>query len=140
MSKSVFGGFEVLGGVAKLAAVLGLAASGLIGCHASGASCPEARMPVRGEHAVVEVQGQGRVLGGEIACAADGGRCEATFDDLWATPLAAEASPGWRFAGWTRRSSGASLGGIAPSQPTIVYTARFEAVAAESDGRDLAAR
>lgn len=140
MRKSVFGGFAALGGVARLAAVLGLAASGLVGCHARGASCPEARMPVRGEHALFQVQGQGRVLGGDIACAPDGGRCEATFDDLWATPLAAEAAPGWRFAGWTRRSSGASLGGVAQSQPTTVYTARFEAVGAESDGRDVAAR
>lgn len=140
MSKSVFGGFAVLGGVARVAAVVGLAASGLVGCHASGASCPEARMPVRGEHAVVEIEGKGRVLGGEIACAADGGRCEATFDDLWATPLAAEAAPGWRFAGWTRRSSGASLGGVASSEATTVYTARFEAVGAEGAGRDVAAR
>lgn len=125
MTKARFSGAR---GVAQVAVALALAALGLTGCHAGGAAAPETRLPVRGEHAVVEVEGSGRVVGGDITCAAEGGRCEATFDDLWATPLAAEAAPGWRFAGWSRKTVGGALGTAPADRPTTIYTARFESV------------
>lgn len=117
-----------------------LAGLGLAGCQAGGAASPAARLPVQGEHAIVAVEGGGRVVGGAIACAPDGGRCEATFDDLWATPLAAEAAPGWRFAGWSRRTVGAALGTAPAERPTTIYTARFESTAAGEGARDVASR
>lgn len=106
-------------------ALLGIALlAGGVGCGASATVSP--RLSVLQEHAAVQIDGEGKVEGGGIACGPNGvGRCEGNFEDLWATQLVAQPADGWRFAGW-QRSAKQALAPSASADATVTYTARFE--------------
>jgi hypothetical protein len=106
-----------------VAAVVGLV--GLAGC-AVPAGGQSARIPLRGQQAIVQIEGQGTVEGPGLECrATSGAECTAAYDELATASLTAHAAPGWKFERWEWQPVDAAIAPSFEGAQKHRYTAVF---------------